>query len=294
MSANKKWIHQKRYHKGDYEIIYVLKGPLYLQLDDQEVTVNKNSVLIVPPYTQLVGSKPTENNVDFYWLHFFPQCSVTDYEGDLNDFSEVYSDTENCVTLPMSFNVTNNNYTTILFHQVISTHKSSCPVSKCDFLVSALLIDLFDDFSSSFKKTGEHSRLQSIREYITANMSRDLTVESVAENVHLNRNYLTRLFKKYLGVTANQYIINLKIEVASLLLLRTDMPINVVAAKSFFSNPKVFMRRFKAVKGLSPSKYRQKYQNINKNNSKISPFVPIPATIANLINDGANENINNE
>lgn len=290
-TADKKWIHQERYHKGDYEVFFCIKGPLYLQIDHDQFTVKDNSVLIVPPYKRLVGYKPSERPVDFYWFHFFPQGDVQSYEGERDNFTDIYSNIKNHVTLPMTFKIKHPDNFTITLHQIISIKKRHCPVHKRDFIISALLVDLFNDFYETFEPSDDSSRLHYIREYITTNMSSTLTVESVAESVHLNRNYLTRLFKKYLGVTTNQYIINLKLEVASLLLLRTDMPIKAVAAESFFTNPHIFMRRFKAVKGMSPSKYRQKFQNINKNNANISPFVPIPARIANLINDGANEKV---
>ncbi len=290
-TSHKEWIHQKRYHKGDYEFFFCIKGPLYLQVNGEQFTVKTNSVLIVPPYMELVGFKPSEKPVDFYWFHFFEQGDVQSYEGDVKNFTAVYANIKNHVTLPMIFTVNHSQSIAINLHQIISAKQKACPIQKRDFLISSLIIELFNDFYENFEPSDEHSRLQYIRKYITTNMSSDLTVESVAESVHLNRNYLTRLFKKHLGVTTNQYITNLKLEAASLLLLRTDMPIKAVATEAFFSNPHIFMRRFKAVKGLSPSKYRQKFQNINKNTADISPFIPIPARIANLINDGANEKI---
>lgn len=288
-SSQKKWIHQKRYHKGDYEIILCIRGPLYLQINNQQFTITDNTFLLVPPYTKMVGFQPSLKPVDFYWLHFFPQGNVKSYDENIPDFVNTFSNFENHVTIPMIFHINHPESISIRFHQAISTRKDSCPVQKCDFITSTLLIDLFEDFYNGISDNSDHSHLRYIQEYITTNMSSTLTVESVAEGVHLNRNYLTRLFKKYLNMTTNQYITKLKLEVASLLLLRTDMPIKEIASKSFFSSPRVFMRRFKLVNGLSPSKYRQKFRNINKNTADVSPYIPIPADIANLINDGASE-----
>lgn len=263
-TSHKQWVHQKRYRKGDYEIIFCINGPLYLQVGAEQLTVNDNSLLIVPPYQELVGFKPSEKAVDFYWVHFFPQDDVKSYEGSLSDFTTVYSTTKDHVTLPMLFTVTQENDILIELHQLISTNSSRGSVQKRDFLVSILLIDLFEDFNDDFSKHDDHARLKYIREYITTNMSATLSVESVAEGVHLNRNYLTRLFKKYLGVTTSQYITKLKLEVASLLLLRTDMPVKAIANEAFFSNCRVFMRRFKAVKGISPTQHRR-YQSVHSN-----------------------------
>lgn len=291
-TSTKKWIHQKRFHKENYEIIFCIKGPLYLKINEQKFTIKDNTVLIVPPYKTLEGYRASETAIDFYWLHFFPQSDTKTYDGDVLDFNDIYGNIKNHVALPNTFKICQPDQFIINLHQIISITESKCPVQKRDFLTSALLIDLYDEFSKNLLQNYD-SKLTYIQEWITPNMSESLTVEDIAEHIHLNRNYLTRLFKKYLGITTKQYIIKLKLEVASLLLLRTDLPIKNIAYESFFSNPRVFMRRFKIEKGMTPSKYRKQYRNINQNNADISPFIPIPTSIANLINDGATEEIIN-
>ncbi|OIL21704.1 hypothetical protein ATX02_09910, partial [Oenococcus oeni] len=59
------------FHKGDYEIILCVKGPIYIQLDQEQYVINAGEVLLIPPFINFFGYKNSTQGVDFYWLHFF-------------------------------------------------------------------------------------------------------------------------------------------------------------------------------------------------------------------------------
>lgn len=102
-------------------------------------------------------------------------------------------------------------------------------------------------------------------------MSNQLTVEEIADHNNFNPDYLTRMFKRVLGITTRQYLNRIKIETASSLLIRTGMPIKEVAANSFFNDTRTFLRCFKAMTGLTPTEYRQSNCEIHHNNPHIDP-----------------------
>lgn len=288
------WKHQARYHKGDYEIIFCLRGPIYLQIGTDKYAVEDNQIIILPPYTRIVGYQESKMRVDFYWLHFFPQYEVASFKADeMNTVDKLKSNSggRSVVTLPMQFNVENYKDMTISFHSLLSINGKLNRLEKRDYLTSALLIELFEAYIEQQDYSTSHAKIEHLKEWIRSNMSSTLTVNEVAESVHLNRNYLTRVFKKYTGMTTFQYINKLKIEIASLLLLRTEMSIKEVSYTAYFTTPKMFMRRFKIETGLSPTEYRNKYNTILQNNSHIDPFIPIPSRLSSSINDGVSENI---
>ncbi|MCI1856889.1 MAG: AraC family transcriptional regulator [Sporolactobacillus sp.] len=294
-TASNTWQHHARYHKGDYEIIFCLKGTIFLQVDSEKYAVKSNQMIIIPPFKHLVGYKKSEKNVDFYWLHFFPQCTAASFEADekdiVNQLKSLNYGTNNMITLPVLFNIDNYKDMTIAFHQLLSMGGKLNRLEKRDFLTSALLIEIFESYVKQQDHSSRHAKIEHLKEWIKSNMSNTLTVNEIAENVHLNRNYLTRIFKRYTGMTTFQYINKIKIELASLLLLRTEMSIKEISYAAYFTTPKMFMRRFKIETDLSPTEYRNKYSTILKNNSHIDPFIPVPSRISDSINDGVNENV---
>lgn len=294
--SSKEWYHHERFHKGDYEIIFCLKGPIYLQIDSEQYTIQSNQIIIVPPFKHFHGYKKSEAGVDFYWLHFFPQFTVKSFNADeqkiIDKLESHERRTSANITLPMLFNVENYKDMIIEFHRLLSMNDRLHRLEKRDFLTSALLIELFESYLDQHHFSREHTKVEHIKQWIKTNMSSSLNVNQISDSMYLNRNYLTRLFKQYTGLTTLQYIYKVKIELASLLLLRTELSIKEISYASYFTTPKMFMRRFKLETGLSPTEYRNKYSTILKNNSNIDPFIPVPSRISDSINDGVTEDIN--
>ncbi|WP_035178455.1 AraC family transcriptional regulator [Lentilactobacillus farraginis] len=284
--AHGPWKHRRMYHKGDYELILCIKGPIYLQIGDRRITLNDHEVLFVPPFTTMYGYQNSKGDVDFYWLHFFSQYREDVFESEEEQMvSEVKTNKQSKrkIFLPMHFKLSDYEEATILIHQILSIHNELSFIEERDYLVSALLIQLYKSYFNHPDSSDESSRINAIKEWIRANMSSTLTVEEIAENVNLNADYLTRLFKRCTGMTTLQYLNHIKIEVATLLLIRTEMPVKQVAFNSYFNDPKVFMRRFKSSTGLSPSEYRKSYNLIHLNNPHVDPQIPIPKRIADSI-----------
>lgn len=285
-SAQGAWCHRPMYHKGDYELILCLKGPIYLQIDDQKITVSPNEIVLIPPFTPMTGYQDSDTPVDFYWLHFFSQHKETTFEADENAmFSEIKTNknSKHRLSLPLHFKLPDYESATILIHQILSIHNELSSIEERDYLVSALLIQLYKSYFNHFDVQSDRAKINDMKEWIRANMSSTLTVAEIADNMHLNVDYLTRLFKKCTGMTTLQYLNHIKIEVATLLLIRTEMSVKQIAAASYFNDSKVFMRRFKKSTGLSPSEYRKSYNLIHLNNPHVDPQIPIPKRIVDSI-----------
>ncbi|MCH5462857.1 AraC family transcriptional regulator [Secundilactobacillus sp. HBUAS58055] len=286
--ADGPWKHKEMFHKGDYELIFCIKDPLYLQVGNERLTLRQNEILIVPPFTTMVGYKKSAN-VDFYWVHFFSQQQEKMLNVQAQDlFSKIQNKdsdhTDKQLYLPMQFKLVDYEQTTILIHQILSIHNELSFIEERDYLVSALLIQLYNSYWHHFDLSDdESSRIDYVKEWIRANISNTLTVAEIAEKVHLNPDYLTRLFKHCTGMSTLKYLNHIKIEVATLLLIRTEMSIKEIAYNSYFNDPKVFMRRFKSEMGLSPSEYRKSYNLIHLNNPHVDPQIPIPKRIADSI-----------
>lgn len=281
------WKHRAVYHHGDYELIFCLKGKLYLTLNGQNLILNQHELLVVPPFYKMAGYYDSPVGTDFYWLHFLPQVKgqVVNLSAEhvASQLAKIGHNKEHqSIILPLKFSVTNFEEVTILIHQILAVSKTLPFLDERNYLTSALLIKLF---MGTIGGDGRDDQLhvETIKEWIRAHINANLTVEEIALQNSLSPDYLTRLFKKVLGMTTLQYINRVKVETAKSLLIRTNLPIKEVAANSFFSDTRTFMRRFKALTGLTPSEYRHSNGSVHHNNPHIDPQIPLPKQIEDMI-----------
>ncbi len=91
--------------------------------------------------------------------------------------------------------------------------------------------------------------------YILENVSRKITLSEVAQHVNISESYFSHLFKKEVGVGFVDYVNNLKIEQAKLLLSKSRMKVVEVASALGFDNPNYFNILFKRLTGVTPGSY---------------------------------------
>lgn len=92
--------------------------------------------------------------------------------------------------------------------------------------------------------------------FIDLNLSSNLTVKKVALEVNLSPDYLTRLFKKELGVTVITHINQKRIYRSLELLKNTNLSIEEIGDLIGLSNTSYFYTLFKREIGISPKQYR--------------------------------------
>ena len=84
----------------------------------------------------------------------------------------------------------------------------------------------------------------------------DLSLEKLAELVHLNPTYLSGSFKSETGSSLKRMLIRIRVEEACELLRSTNMPIADVAVKVGYLSPSYFSKLFRKETGCSPNEYR--------------------------------------
>lgn len=99
-------------------------------------------------------------------------------------------------------------------------------------------------------------------EYISQNFASHIKINEVADYVGVNRSYLSSSFKKILGCSPQDYLINLRIEKAKSLLKKGDTQINEVAGMVGYADPLAFSKVFKSRTGRSPSEYKEEKRKL--------------------------------
>ncbi|MEQ4207978.1 AraC family transcriptional regulator [Actinopolymorpha sp. B17G11] len=82
-------------------------------------------------------------------------------------------------------------------------------------------------------------------------------VADLARLVSLDPTYLTRLFRRHVGLSPIAYLSRLRAENAAGMLARTTLPVARVGALVGWPDPTYFARRFRSLVGLTPTAYRR-------------------------------------
>jgi len=94
-------------------------------------------------------------------------------------------------------------------------------------------------------------------DYINNNLESGVTANMVAKQLNLCERYLYKLFKQKHGVTLKEYIDNLKVEKAKILIKKTDLSFTEIAKKVGIEDVFSFSRFFKNKTGYSPTEYKK-------------------------------------
>ena len=131
--------------------------------------------------------------------------------------------------------------------------------------------EALNDFCLSVCNTLEEKRsgkniqtIQEVKEYIARNYSNpNLSLESVADVIHLSPGYLGKLFKSITNIAFNDYLNLMRLEKAKELMLSTSEPASVICEKVGVFNNTYFFTLFKKTYGMTPTQFRKQYTTEN-------------------------------
>jgi len=104
-----------------------------------------------------------------------------------------------------------------------------------------------------------HEALFKLRDCLSSNLNRALTLSEMADRVNLSASHLRRLFKQQLGISPVQYHQQLRMEEASRLLRESTLPIKAISTQLGFDDIAHFYRCFKKFADFPPAEYRNKF-----------------------------------
>lgn len=119
-------------------------------------------------------------------------------------------------------------------------------------------------------QSGENFYVKRAISFIQNNFANPIRVTAIADYVCINRSYLYTLFRKYLGVSPQEYLTNYRITQAAELLVTTELSVATIARSCGYEDALVFSKSFKARMGVPPSVYRER--ELEENRKKLTTF----------------------
>ncbi|MGM9590608.1 MAG: helix-turn-helix domain-containing protein [Faecousia sp.] len=135
------------------------------------------------------------------------------------------------------------------------------PVNYEEFgtCIDNLKISLYEKSVSAEPEQQEERTIAGITRYLQEHLAEEMSLSVLAEQFHLNPQYISHLFKSEIGVGFLVYLTNIRMEKAKKLLLATSLSIADVAEQSGYADYRVFTKVFKKSEGITPSQYRRDF-----------------------------------
>jgi len=211
-----------------YLIHYVVSGCGAFIKNGEEKKVKKGEIFIIKPNNIYTYIADNENPWEYIWFSF---------NGEVASKFDVLDDV---------VAVQGNIICEMLEAENLET-------TRTEFLTGKLYEFMSQLFESTSKMSNYTKRAA---DFIKANYMHKLYVADIARELNLNARYLSRIFKKEMGVSPQEYCISYKMQKASELLQR-KMSVSETAKLVGYDDVFTFSKIFKKHTGISPSKYKK-------------------------------------
>lgn len=108
------------------------------------------------------------------------------------------------------------------------------------------------------RKGDHYSLIQKAKKYCMENIAGDITLESAADYVGMNRSYFANVFKKETGQTFWNYLTDLRMDTAKCLMETTELKVCTIGIQVGYKNSSHFGRTFKNAVGVTPAEYKNR------------------------------------
>lgn len=111
----------------------------------------------------------------------------------------------------------------------------------------------------------DSNRLEPAIKWAINNITQPLRIDLLANKASMSRRNFSRLFKKAMGVTFTQWLLEQRLSIAQQLLETTSYTIDRVATDSGFSSSVSFRQHFLTSFSISPTAYRKQFKSSESN-----------------------------
>ena len=241
----KKNFYTERDFKDSYLLFYTIDGCGIIQQNDVTIRLLPDMALLINCRSpQSYRTDPDVGTWTHYWIHF-------DGEG-MNGLEELLiPDQKNAAVLLHTAELKSQ------FDQVLKNleNTSSATVLEDSLLMHGILTGMI--LRPEEPVSHNQKQIEKSAAYIQQHYTEHISLETLFDIAHMSKAYYMRLFRKYMGTTPYNYILNLRITKAKEYLEVTDMTIFEIASATGFSDDSAFSTRFSAITGISPLNYRK-------------------------------------
>lgn len=252
----------------DMEMIYILKGDVEVFLDNKSYMLSENDFILIN--TNKKHWIKSGNNSVLGLRFLIDYQMLTEYmkTNQLLFWCNTVTDNDESYTLLRK-----------IMDQILSLYFNE--VEAEEFRIRSLMNEMLYLLTSNFmvktdmqkmvlQKDEEDARIIEIRNYILNHYQKQLSLNDLAERMHLSSAHLSRYIKQNFGISFLDYLNNVRLFHAVDDLVYSNKKIINIAIDNGYPTPTAFNKAFRDCYQMTPTEYRNKEYETTVDDNQMS------------------------
>ncbi|MBP3360727.1 MAG: helix-turn-helix domain-containing protein [Clostridia bacterium] len=246
------------FHKT-YELYYLMGGSRIFIIDNKTLNILPGSIVLVSPYTSHQIMNASETTYKAFIVTFtLNTLSVNRHYKFKNPNSFLQN---NYSLIPLSKNDQNiyKSYVEKILAEMHDKH------AEYDLAIYGIFLQMLSFCQRNYDAQSEDllssplvpARSDPVIRYINEHYREKLSLTRLSEIFYVSPSYLSRSFKKDIGISLVEYINSVRIQKAITMLVSSNCSVVQVAKRCGFTSTQNFNRVFKQITGSPPSFYKK-------------------------------------
>lgn len=240
------------------EICLMKEGECDIIINGEAITVHKGELMVI--FSHMIHSFHVKSDqaAVFLQIHFSPESLIA-ADPKVNEnikFLHYMTDAHSAYTF--------HTFT----EQLLSCVERICEemnnetgvhhVSLANIYIYEMLFLLSREIEQSVREVFSINNPIAIRaiHFINQNMDNNIALDDVAQHCNVTTRYLSKIFKKYVNTSVNDYICIAKVDKAMNYISNTELSITEISSRLGFSSAQYFSTVFKKYSGVTPKEFK--------------------------------------
>lgn len=253
-----------------YEIIYVLEGEYSSLIENQTYHMKKGDFLLIDQNVMhkyhYVEKKHDSSKRIILWV---TQGMLSQLSGDGMDLSACFRGSESCAWhFPVYYEEMLQGYLLKLAMTEMVESKQQGAKQVLDrgyltlFFVYLNILCTRKEYLFAQEELVVHPMVEQVSAYVDEHIGEKISLDVLAEQVHMSKYHFLRKFKELTGVTVHTFLVNKRL-IRACRALQEGASVTESWQRTGFSDYTSFLRNFREAFGVSPGKYRELYPDRN-------------------------------
>ncbi len=234
---------------GCAELFYVVSGRGQFHLPDGLVPVDQDNLVVVSPQVEHTEVSLNASPLEYIVLGVEGMDVVIDAMGDKRYGVFTFRTARDEILF----------YLRSMLREI--DEKGQCYELVCQNLLEIFLTKLMRSVEFQLSPSPSHrssKECANVKRYIDTHFKENLSLDALAQLVHVNKYYLVHSFSKEYGISPINYLIERRIHESCFLLESTNHSLSQIAQMLGFSSPSYFSQSFRRMQGMNPMEYRKR------------------------------------
>lgn len=234
---------------NNYKIVYVIKGYGTLEQENKIFNIGPGDVFTLFPDVKHFYYANPSNPWEIMWVSF-----------NGNVCKEIFRSINLMPDIPVlvgSFSQRLVDFLKkIIFNLGASDEPHALKSTGFLYLLFSEMLEISKQNNEIIDCNKKEDIIEKAMAFIELNYYHPIDVDLLCNHVNYSRSYFSRLFNKEVGQSVPDYINNIRMQKAKILLKNTELTIHEVAKSVGFDDQFYFSKLFKKMTGIAPTSYK--------------------------------------